>query len=857
MKTNFLRKSALAALTLTTASFYFAQEQENSKDIEEVVLVATGVADIAKDRKTPVAVSTIKEGAIIEKLGNQEFPEILNTTPSVYATKAGGGFGDSKINIRGFSQENIAVMVNGMPINDMETGRVFWSNWSGLSDVTSAMQVQRGLGASKLAIASVGGTINILTRAADKRRGGTLSVGIGNDGYHKALFAYNTGKNAKGWSSSFLFSRTAGAMYADGTNFEGYNYYFALGYQPNRKHDLQFTFTGAPQWHHQRSTSISISDYLKYGNGVDRPNRRYNSDWGYLRGTDGVDREYSLRKNFYHKPIMSLNWDWNMTQKSKLSTVLYASFGRGGGTGDLGGFFAKTYDNYGKPRSNGASRNRTQDGLIDFTKIISTNNGMIAGASVPYTDPKTGRVTNLREGIVRRTSVNSHNWYGILSNFQHKINDNWNFSIGVDGRYYKGYHYQYISDFFGATGYKDENYEYDRNRVVSNSHSSEYSWNPFVGTHRKEDRIGYDNDGEVIWYGTFGQLEYSDDKFSAFVQGAISNQGFKRVDYYKIVSAKTGEALPKETSFKTLTGFNVKGGFNYNINEQHNIFANAGYYEKQPFFNAVYRSNENLVAEGLTNEKILGLELGYGFRSSIFDANVNLYRTTWKDRYERRSGITVGDDRLFAELNGLEEIHQGVEVDFNAKLDSQVSLTGAFSYGDWRYTGSATADLFYEADSTPYTPSGATTNTSQLYLNGVRVGDAAQLTAALGLNLTPITGLNFNATWRYVDNLYSRVDPYSFADKRNAEKGALRLPSYNLLDLGISYKLNIGNGQSFTLRGNVYNVLDTIYIAESYTSHHLTDAEIAGRQDYKGLSKRNQVYFGYGRTWSVSLTYNF
>ena len=275
MKTNFFKKSALAVMTLTTASFYFAQEQESEKSIDEIVLV--GTVDIAKDRKTPVAVSTIKENAIVEKLGNQEFPEMLNTTPSVYATKAGGGFGDSKINMRGFTSENIAVMVNGMPVNDMENGKVYWSNWSGISDVTSAMQVQRGLGASKLAIASVGGTINIVTRAADKKKQGTLSIGLANDGYHKAVFSYNTGKSEKGWSSSFLLSRTSGAMYADGTNFEAYNYYFALGFQPNKQHDLQFTFTGAPQWHHQRGSTSTIADYIKYSKD-DTPNRKYNPD---------------------------------------------------------------------------------------------------------------------------------------------------------------------------------------------------------------------------------------------------------------------------------------------------------------------------------------------------------------------------------------------------------------------------------------------------------------------------------------------------------------------------------------------------------------------------------------------------
>jgi outer membrane cobalamin receptor len=165
----------------------------------------------------------------------------------VYATKSGGGFGDSKINIRGFAQENVAVMINGVPVNDMENGAVYWSNWAGLSDVTSAMQVQRGLGSSKLAIASVGGTINVVTRAADKKQGGIVSLGVANDDYLKTLFAYNSGKMSKGWSTSFLLSRTAGNIYANGTEFEGYNYYWALGYQ-NGKHDFQFTITGAPQW---------------------------------------------------------------------------------------------------------------------------------------------------------------------------------------------------------------------------------------------------------------------------------------------------------------------------------------------------------------------------------------------------------------------------------------------------------------------------------------------------------------------------------------------------------------------------------------------------------------------------------
>ena len=111
------------------------------------------------------------------KLGTQEFPEILKSTPGTYATKSGGGYGDSQIRLRGFSTENIAIMVNGVPMNDMEGGKVYWSNWAGLSDVTRSMQVQRGLGASKISAPSVGGSINIVTNTIDAQRGGTASIG--------------------------------------------------------------------------------------------------------------------------------------------------------------------------------------------------------------------------------------------------------------------------------------------------------------------------------------------------------------------------------------------------------------------------------------------------------------------------------------------------------------------------------------------------------------------------------------------------------------------------------------------------------------------------------------------------------
>lgn len=117
----------------------------------------TITSSVAVARKTPVAVSTVDPVFIEEKLGSQEFPEILKSTPGIYTTKDGGGYGDAQTRIRGFKSENVAMMINGVPMNGMENQKVYWSNWAGLSDVTRSMQVQRGLGAAKVSVPAVGG----------------------------------------------------------------------------------------------------------------------------------------------------------------------------------------------------------------------------------------------------------------------------------------------------------------------------------------------------------------------------------------------------------------------------------------------------------------------------------------------------------------------------------------------------------------------------------------------------------------------------------------------------------------------------------------------------------------------------
>ena len=280
----------------------------SDNSLEEVVIIGSGVIDLAEERATPIAVSTIKKAEIQQRaVGNVEVAEIIKNTPNVYVSGQ-TGFGDSQMFLRGFDQTNIAVLLNGQPVNGMEDGRVYWSNWAGIADVANGVQVQRGLGSSKLAISSVGGTVNLVMKSTDRNRGGFVRFMGGNDSYIKTTASYDTGLNDKGWSFSFLLDHwQAHRKWAEGTFGSGQTYFFSAGYKPNDKHAFNLLLTGAPQQHGQRwsQSEERIANDPKF-----------NQHWGYTSG--GGDGFYnseieSERTNYYHKPVFKFNCDSNIS----------------------------------------------------------------------------------------------------------------------------------------------------------------------------------------------------------------------------------------------------------------------------------------------------------------------------------------------------------------------------------------------------------------------------------------------------------------------------------------------------------------------------------------------------------------
>ena len=834
-------KKMLVSFIALSSSLAFSQETNEQKTdslatfqfLEEVV-VSSRVIDIAKERETPIAVSQISAQEVLLKVGNQEFPEIMNKTPGVYATKQGGGYGDSRISLRGFDQRNTSFLINGQPVNDMENGWVYWSNWQGLTDVASGIQVQRGLGASKLAVPSVGGTVSIFTKSAEKQEGGSLTQMIGNDGYIKTTGAYNTGVNDKGWSSSYLLTKWSGNGYVYNTRGAGWTYFAAVGYTPEGSaHSLNLSLLGAGQWHHQRDVWVSIRDYENFGEeGIDQ---RWNTNGGTLNG-----EEFNMRRNFYNKPLATFNWDWKISDNIDLATSLYGSAGRGGGTGPRGRNYAVLPFNEDLTSffiEDGKTDFRRADGTVDYDAIVADNR---AGAS-PYTGAISSYEGSLlgangysdegvfRSGMIRRASMNSHNWVGGISNLN--INaDKMRYSIGVDLRNYKGFHYRVLNHLMGFDGYYSTGNKNSAGQIIETLVEA----SPFNNTGLQGPKIDYYNIGYVGWQGFNGLAEYSGDKLTAVIQAGLSNQSFQREDLFD----QPGLPLSEK---KNIGGGYLKGGANLNINQNSNLFFNAGYISRQPQFDAVFPNFANRVNEDLQNEKIQSLELGYGYIGNGFKLNLNVYSTVWGNRFVSRSLSNQQGIDGSAQFRDIDVVHNGIEVEAQYRPSGTTKLRGMLSIGDWTYTKDFEAELFDDNQQL--------IGTGTLYLEGAKVGDAAQFIAYLGIDQRFGESLNVDLDYRFVDGLYA---DYSITDSAFTEAnnpGALKLPSYGLVDLGATFTMGMG----WSLRANINNLLNTTYIAESNSNIHAT----AGSETWNGVDKNNSVWFGFGRTWNLSLRYQF
>jgi len=465
----------------------------------------------------------------------------------------------------------------------------------------------------------------------------------------------------------------------------------------------------------------------------------------------------------------------------------------------------------------------TEEGLWDFDRIVAAN-----------------QASNGDAEYVLRNSVNNHSWYGVVSRFDTKLTESIDFSIGADLRHYRGSHFREVRDLLGAPAYTQRGTtRFDgQPREVT----EEFRADPWVALTNFADldqRIAYNNDETIQYGGVFTQLEYSNELISAYVQGAISNQTHVRFEIFNETEAN--EASEKVANL----GYNAKGGLSLSFDANNTVFINTGYYSRQPFHDNIYLNFSNTVNPVTENEGVFGLEAGYKYDNRKFAANVNLYRTAWNNRTTTntiRDGDVVNGREFvnggFINLTDVNQLHQGIELDFGYDITRTFKLKGFASFGNWVYNGDAVRDI-YDDDRTLISSEKA------LSIDGLHVGGAAQTSGGLGITWKAFEGFRFNADVYHFSRLFSNI---------GTAENELELPAFNLVDLGVGYNFKLANDQILSLRANLYNALGEEYISRSNTADAASSNDA---ENWNGVNRSNRVKFGTTQTWNISARYSF
>ena len=809
----------ITKIKVNTPKLRFPVSLGETLELEEVQVISGAVIG----RRTPVPVTRISPKKIQEELGSRDIPMLLNATPGVYATQQGGGDGDARITVRGFDQRNVGVMIDGVPVNDMENGAVYWSNWFGLDAITSNIQVQRGLGATKLAMPSIGGTINIMTSGVGNRKGTTIKQEYGTGNLMRSTISYNSGMMKNGFGVTLSGSYKQGDGWVDGTPTQG-AFLYAKVQKKMKMHLLSLSAFMAPQRHGQRSFNQRIqywdsTDANENGVPVDQAqiyNRgiRYNEHWGYVtdhdnQGTfkEGNKRILNERLNYYNKPQITLKDFWQVNKKLSVSNLVYASIGRGGGT---------KLSNYG-------AAVRTADGTIDWDKIIYNNQyTSFFGQITPNIDANYSS-TELKSNQVLTASVNNHFWVGYLGQLNYKMSEEWSFSGGLDYRNYKGTHYREIKDLLGGDYYVNAS---DLNATSSMKR---------VGDKIADSGKPYEDnrDGFVQWAGVFGQAEYTGTRWTAFINLSGVYNGYKGVDYFQKKVLEVGDTTLRigandvieyngqtynaqseglkdyATDWKWIPGGTFKAGASYILTEKSTVFVNAGYLSRTPMFTSVVNNNENQFFKEIQNERILALEAGYSYTSKFFGLNLNGYATNWKNK-PFPNGLAIPDpldptSTIRINVNGMDAIHYGAELDLAYNISKQLSAEVMLSFGDWRWNSSQTI-ILPEYDSLNVT----------FDAKGIHVGDAPQSTYSGALRYEPFKNFFVKAQYMYFDRYYAQFNPFNLKGE-NAGRESWKIPGYGMLNLFMGYKYKMKNSE-LLFNGMVQNALNSRFIADATLS---------------------------------------
>ena len=672
---------------------------------------------------------------------------LLNSSMDVFYRTAAYEFSSSFFKVRGLDSDNAIVHINGVKMNKLYNGRPQWSNWGGLNDVLRNQELSNGSIPLKYNFGGILGSNNINIRASEYGEGGRITYSSSNRSYSNRLMAtYNSGMLEKGWAYSLSIGRRWGNEgYQDASFYDSNSAFLSVQKIFNNKHSLNFAAIYAPN----RRGKVSPNTQEVY----DLKGIKYNEYWGYH---DGEKRNSRVKRVV--EPILLLNHDWSIDDKSSLETSIGYQFGEMGNSRldyagganpspayyqDLPSYFLADTDGPDYEGAYIAQENFINNGQINWNRIydanLTNNQANLNAAYVLYED----RVddTQLTFNSAYNREINENIKVTASANYRNLVSDN----------------FAEISDMLGGYSYSNiDSFDYlDYNLLSPNSIVSE------------GDKFKYHYKMNAEEMSLFSMINFSFNKLEFYVAGDITNTTYQRDGIFEN-EANAGNSAGKgdEISFD---GYGIKAGITYKFSGKHILDFNSAYLQKAPSIRNTFtnsRVNHNVVGSDInglindspiTEEKIMSFDANYIFRTPIFTGRLTGFYSEVKDANEISFYYADGlvgfeDDSEFIQeiLQGIDKKYLGVEFGVEAQIIPTVKLKGAASIGQYTY------------DNNPYLYLGADNNTVAVgpsNLENYKIAGGPQKAYSVGFEYRDPDYWFIGVTSNFFTNTYVDVSP--------------------------------------------------------------------------------------------------
>ncbi len=685
-----------------------------------------------KDNTTTLPTFTLDQIESETEGMSQDISGLLQSSKDVFVSTAGYTFGSAaRYRIRGYDNNNITVLINGVQTNSMENGRAYWSSWGGLNDVTWNKDIRTGIVASEEAFGGVGGVTSINTRPSLFRKQFKLSYARLNGNYENRLMAsYSSGLLKNGWSFVISGSRRwAQEGFIEGTFYDAWAYFIGIEKKFNSRHSISLVAFAAPNRRGkagaatQEAYDLSGSHY-------------YNSYWGYQNG-----EKRNSRVSNYHQPMFVLTDYWKISDKTKSQASVSYWFGRGGSTAlnwtetddprpDYYRYMPSYWNLIGKPDIANAIAEKWQTDKafrqLNFDYMYFANSKFLF--TVNDVDGVQGNdVTGFRSKIIVEDRRNDKSQMQFDWRLFSSLNDHINVSGGVNVTFYKGHHFKTVDDLLGGEYWLDIDRYADADPYIITDESQNDLNHP-NNLVKEGDVFGYDYDANINTQQLHGEADFTYSKVDFYVGLSLTNTSFWRTGNMK--NGRFPDNSYGDSEKNNFFNYGIKGGATYKINGKNFITANVMYMTRAPFFWNSYVSarTRDFTVPGLQSETVYSGDISYILRSSKARVRATLYYTQFKDQTWTRSFY---HDALHTFVNysmtGLNMLNTGFELGTEYNFTPTWMAVFVAGIGQNIYTSRPIATITQDNDA-------AVLATDRVvYLENYYQGGSPQTVASVGL----------------------------------------------------------------------------------------------------------------------------